>query len=238
MTKRPGFTLAELVIAVLIFGFMSTSLATIYSTANRHMFQNYRNNMIKSSVSMAMIDIRRNLQQATRVDIPAAGAGGNVLALAVNVDQLTGCYPVNNATALTPAWHYYCTRADAIDPTIIDLYHHTGAINGDATWCGSSPDKFWAGAGAYPVPICGAAIAGQTVTLIMQYSAAPLSPPYSPVMFSRIASAPDNVYERDSVLVTLRSFWEAHKRGFGTKQRQRDVDFTLASQVKITGSGQ
>src|ERR1035437_10370770 len=95
MKTRPGFTLAELVIAVLIFGFMSTSLATIYSTANRHMFQNYRNNMIKSNVSLALSDIRHNLQQATRVDIPAVGAGGNVLAFTSNVDQLTGCYPVN-----------------------------------------------------------------------------------------------------------------------------------------------
>lgn len=234
MKKRAGFTLAELVIAVLIFGFMSTSLATIYSTANRHMFQNYRNNMIKSNVSLAMRDIRRNLQMATRLDIPAVGAGGNVLAFATNVDQLSGCYPVNQAE--TPAWHYFCTRADAMDATITDLYHHTGTIGVNATWCGSSPTAFW-NAGSYPVPICGTQQAGQTVTLIMQYSV-PAAAPNSASMFSRIASAPDNVYERDSVLVTLRSRWIAALRGFGTSQRQRDVDFTLSSQVKITAPNQ
>ena len=238
MKKRSGFTLAELVIAVLIFGFMSASLATIYSTANRHMFQNYRSNMLKSNVSMAMIDIRHNLQQATRVDIPAVGAGGNFLAFAVNVDQLTGCYPVNKAATVTPAWHYFCTAPDAVDPTIINLYHHTATISGNASWCGSSPSNFWAGADGYLVPVCGAAIPGQTVTLLMQHSAAPLSPPYSASMFSRRASAPDNVYERDAVLVTLRSFWVASLRGFGTQQRQRDVDFTLTSLVSITGPKQ
>lgn len=230
MKTRPGFTLAELIIAVLIFGFMSTSLATIYSTANRHMFQNYRNNTIKSNVSLAMHDVRNSLQQATRIDLPAVGTGGNVLAVASNVDQLTGCYPVNPTVA--PVWHYFCTRADAVDPTITDLYHHSGVIAVNATSCGDFPSSFW-NAGSYPVPVCGTQQAGQTVTLIMQF-AVPAAAPYSPVMFSRRASAPDNVYERDSVLVTLRSLWLASVRGFGTSQRQRDVDFTLASQVKIT----
>jgi prepilin-type N-terminal cleavage/methylation domain-containing protein len=237
MKTRPGFTLAELVIAVLIFGFMSTSLATIYSTANRHMFQNYRNNMIKSNVSLAMRDIRHNLQEATRVDTPAAGAGGNVLAFVVNVDQLTGCYPVNQAAVAgtPPTWHYFCTRADAIDPAITDLYHHTAAIPVNASWCGSSPTSFWGGAGAYPVPICGANIGGQTVTLIMQYSV-PAAAPSSNVMFSRIAAAPDNVYERNAVLVTLRSRWIPAVAKFGASQRQREVDFTLASLVTINSS--
>jgi hypothetical protein len=184
-----------------------------------------------------MSDIRHNLQQATRVDIPAVGAGGNVLALAVNVDQLTGCYPVNQKpTAVPPSWHYFCTRADAVDPTITDLYHHTGAIAGNGTWCGNLPTAFW-NAGNYPVPICGQNQVGQTVTLIMQFSV-PAAAPNSGVMFSRIPAAPDNVYERDSVLVTLRSRWIASQRGFGASQRQRDVDFTLASQVKITSPNQ
>ena len=240
MKKRPGFTLAELIIAVIIFGFMSTSIATIYSTANRHMFQNYRNNMIKSNVSLAMRDIRRNLQMATRVDIPAAGVSGppatagNVLAFVTNVDQLTGCYPVNQAVA--PAWHYFCTTNDAADATITDLYHHTGTIAGDASWCGSSPaNNLWTG--NYPVPICGQAMGGQTVTRIMQFSV-PANAPYSSSIFSRTAAAPDNVYETNSVLVTLRSRWVASQRGFGTNQRQRDVDFTLNTRVNILAAKQ
>ena len=229
MKKRAGFTLAELVIAVLIFGFMSMSLATIYSTANRHMFQNYRNNMIKSNVSLAMHDIRHNLQQATRVDLPLMGNGGNSLAFAVNVDSVTGCYPVNQLTvAAPPAWHYFCTRADPVDPSITDLYHHTATIAGNGSWCGSSPSNFWAG--AYPVPVCGASIAGQTVTLIMQYSQTALAPNSSD-MFSRKTA--DNVYERSSVLITLRSHWVPDFTKFGKSQRQREVDFTLTSLVNV-----
>ena len=137
MIKRPGFTLAELIIAVLIFGYMSASMATIYSTANRHMFQNYRNNMIKSNVSLAMRDIRRNLSQATRIDSPTYGAGGTNLKFAVNVDQLTGCYPVNQDAPVT--WHYFCTAPDPSMAGVTDLYHYTGTVLTDATCAAGFP---------------------------------------------------------------------------------------------------
>ena len=54
---KKGFTLIELLIAILLFGFMAMSLATIYSTANKHMFQQYRHNAVKSAASVAMKDI-------------------------------------------------------------------------------------------------------------------------------------------------------------------------------------
>ncbi|HBA61697.1 MAG TPA: hypothetical protein DCZ92_12975, partial [Elusimicrobia bacterium] len=47
MKKRSAFTLMELMVAILIFGFMSAAMASIYSTANRAMFQNYRGNFVK-----------------------------------------------------------------------------------------------------------------------------------------------------------------------------------------------
>ena len=121
MTQRNGFTLAELVIASLIFGFMITSLATIYSTANKHMFQQYRQNTIKSGASVAMKAIVSKLTAATRIDCPClpspapcpAGCSGvtagNILAFAVNVDQNSGCFPISTlATApFTPSWHRF-----------------------------------------------------------------------------------------------------------------------------------
>lgn len=228
MKKRPGFTLAELVISVLIFGFMSTSLATIYSTANRHMFQNYRNNTVKSNVSLAMRDIRRNLQQATRIDVPAYGNGGTELKFVSNVDQITGCYPVNPAAPVT--WHYFCVANDPSDAGVQDLYHYTGTVGTDATWCGSSPDRFWDPNTQYPVPGCGA----NGGIILMKYSVqAPFGGPNSLSMFSRVPAAPDNVYERDAVLVTLRSHWVAATRFNAARPNQRDVDFLLSSKVKL-----
>ena len=95
MKHRTGFTLVELMIAVFIFGYIAASLSTIYSTSHSYLFQNYRNNIIKTGVLLSMRAIQNNLPAATRVDAPAAGAAGSVLAFAVNVDKVTSCYPVN-----------------------------------------------------------------------------------------------------------------------------------------------
>lgn len=231
MQKRPGFTLAELIIAVLIFGFMSTSMATIYSTANRHMFQNYRNNMIKSSVSLAMHDLRRNLQMATRLDIPAYAngtGGGNELKFVSNVDQVTGCYPVNPAVPVT--WHYFCVANDPNDASVQDLFHYTGTVSAGSSWCGGNPPyKIWDPLTQYAVAGCGS----DGGTIIMKYSTMAATP-NSSVMFSRRNT--DNVYEKDVILLTLRSRWIAAARLNSTKAVQRDVDFTLVSQVRITAS--
>jgi len=66
------------------------------------------------------------------------------------------------------------------------------------------------------------AFLGQTVTLMMRH----VNPPNG-FMFSRRAA--DGVDSSASVRVTLRSFWSAAGRGFGSSQR--DIDFTLDSMV-------
>ncbi|MCM2268325.1 MAG: type II secretion system GspH family protein [Elusimicrobiales bacterium] len=215
MKKRPGFTLAELILAVMIFGFMATSLATIYSTSNRHMFQNYRANVIKTNVGIAMRAVQNTLSTSTRLDVPAYGASGNILAFASNVDQVTGCYPVGPGEA---RWHYFCIAPDANIPAINSLYYHTGTIAG-GTGCAVAAPSLWGG--GYPA-FCGF-FGGGTVTLLMQATRP------TPTFFSR--AAVDGVNERDIVRVRLRSLWSASGRGFG--KSQRDVDFTLDSAVQV-----
>ena len=90
MKNRAGFTLAELILSVFIFSFIAASLATIVSTTNRHMFQNYRRNVLKTNVLLSMRRVQNNLSVATRIDLPLAGARNTSLAFAVNVDQTTG----------------------------------------------------------------------------------------------------------------------------------------------------
>jgi len=72
MRSRRAFTLVELIIAVFIFSYIAASLATIYSTTNRHMFQNYRRNVIKTDVLVSMRSIQAGLTAATRLDLPDA----------------------------------------------------------------------------------------------------------------------------------------------------------------------
>ncbi len=217
MTKRAGFTLAELILSVFIFGFISASLATIVSTTNRQMFQNYRRNIIKTNILLSMRAIQNNLSVATRVDLPAIGAQGNVLAFAVNVDQMDGCYPVSAGD--TASWHYFCLAGTS-------LYYYSGTINtGGASPCGNPYPSLWNANTGYAVPGCG----GNGGTLMMEN----VSPPPSVgTLFSRRPA--DGVNEADTVRVALRTFWSAAGRGFGSSQR--DVDSTLDSVIKFNRS--
>src|SRR3989339_356803 len=108
LTIRKGFTLVELVIATLIFGFMVMSLATLHSTASKHMLQSYRQNTVKSNASVAMRTITARLAEANRIDAPAPGNSGNTLRFAVNVDQRSGCYPINPLVPTSASWHEFC----------------------------------------------------------------------------------------------------------------------------------
>lgn len=226
MKRRNAFTLVELIIAMLIFSYMGASLATIYGTANRHMFQNYRRNVIKSDAILAMRAIQKGMQSATRIDLPARNNQSNVLAFAVNVDQNTGCYPVN--PAFRASWHYYCVGPDPQIPGSLNLYHHTAQLPA-GTACGTMAPTIWNP--AYPVPNCGANIGGQTVTQLMRHVATGnhprVPPPPNGMIFSRRgAEGADGV---GAVRVTLRSYWTAANRGFATAQR--DVDFMLDSLI-------
>lgn len=217
MKNRNGFTLAEMLIAVLIFGFIAMSLATISSTANRNMFQNYRKNVLKTNVLVSMRDIQNTLSMATRIDSPPPGAQSDFLAFAVNVDQLSGCYPVSAANPAT--WHYFCMVNDPLISGSRVLYHHWGTLPA-GTPCGTTGATFWGA--AYPVPVCGANLGGQTVTLLLRNAS-------MGIPFSRSAS--DGIYENGTVRVTLRALWSAAGRSFGTTQR--DVDFRLDTVINV-----
>ncbi|MEK7720803.1 MAG: prepilin-type N-terminal cleavage/methylation domain-containing protein, partial [Elusimicrobiota bacterium] len=161
MKNRAGFTLAELILSVFIFSFIAASLATIVSTTNRHMFQNYRRNVLKTNVLLSMRRVQNNLSVATRIDLPLAGARNTSLAFAVNVDQTTGCYPISAADPAS--WHYFCLAKDK-------LYYHTGPItgSGSATACGKPTPSIWCAnnpisGSCYAVPSCG----GTGGTLLM-----------------------------------------------------------------------
>ncbi|MBI4351911.1 MAG: hypothetical protein HY550_10755 [Elusimicrobia bacterium] len=221
MENREGFTLAELVLAVFIFSFIAASLATIVSTTNRQMFQNYRKNIIKTNVLISMKAVQRNLAAATRVDAPAPGASGTVLAFAENVDQgfsplYQGCYPVIAGPPAT--WHYFCLNA-------AKLYYYTGNIAYNAgTACGTAAPAIWNQGAGYAVPACGT---GGTLLLENVWATLP-----GGALFSRVPA--DGINEADTVRVLLRSRWLAAAAGMGATQR--DVDVTLDSVVRFNRS--
>jgi len=218
MKEREGFTLAELVLSVFIFSFIAASLATIVSTTNRHMFQNYRKNIIKTNILISMRSIQNNLSVLSRVDSPAMGTRGTVLAFAKNVDQSSNCYPI--IAGVQASWHYYCLAGTS-------LYYHTGNIGtGGAIPCGNPSPSTWNPGTGYAIPGCASG------TLLMEHASALAPALPGGALFSRASF--DGISSVDTVRVLLHSNWSATGRGFGASQR--DVDSSLDSVVRFNRS--
>lgn len=220
MKNRDGFTLAELVLSVFIFSFIAASLGTIVSTTNRHMFQNYRTNIIKTNVLISMKSIQNNLSVATRVDLPLPSTSGQVLAFARNVDQNTGCYPI--VAGAQASWHYFCLESGK-------LYYHWDTINtGGAIPCGSPSASIWNS--AYAPGACASSTANGV--LLMENVLPMLNG--NTALFSRRPA--DGVNEVDTVRVWLRSQWTAVGAGFDLRGNQRPVDTALDTVIRFNRS--
>ena len=218
MKKYPGFTLIELVVAILISGFIAVALATIYSTANRHIFQNYRGNTIKSDVSLGMRAIRNVMAQATRIDQPLSNTSGTRLLVASNVDQLTGCYPIGPGPA---TWHLFCTVTSGSN---IQLYYHTGVYPNTCACPGPVPPPCVQGNPAVST-ICGS-FGGTLLTQFLNTTS----------VFSRSSTLGDiPANDSLSVRVRLHSVWLAANRGYGSVQR--DVDYALDTTFSVSRPG-
>lgn len=218
-----GFTLIELLVVVVIFGMMVMSLAAIYGAANGHMFQGYRQNTIKSGASVAIKAITARLTEATQVDSPAPGLESNTLLFATNVDNITGCFPMNpNEPVL---WHEFC-HVSAVTtecPYGNCLYYHTGVV-ATAGACPSGPT--W-DPSVYPA--CGSTGMGTKVLL-----ASFVQPPPGGTLFSRTQG-------RTLVDVNLRVYWDpsvAPPSGNRNLRGARSIDTTLRSTVHLLSAGQ
>jgi Tfp pilus assembly protein PilV len=245
LKTREGFNLVELVIATLLFGFMMMSLATIYSTANKHMFQNYRQNTVKSNASMAIKTITARLFEANKIDVPAIGASGNILRFADNVDQTSNCYPINNAVTTVPpvSWHEFCLYSAAPNyttpgvacPSGSCLYYHTGSIPVNNVTNPGCPDgPAWSGVYPNSPPgLCGVALAGTTVTLLASF----VYVPAGGAIFSRTGPAGNTV-----VNISMRIKWDPadpanHASGHDFSTTGKAIDTTLTTSVRVGRSG-
>jgi prepilin-type N-terminal cleavage/methylation domain-containing protein len=219
-TGRGGFTLTEMMIGIMISGMVLASLAAIHATSTTHMFQNYRQNTIKNGASFAMKTVMSRLAASTRIDSPAFGASGNILAIAENVDQLTGCHPIRAGSARQ--WHYFCryTATNANCPSGSCLMYHTGAITAGGGTCPNGP----AWAPSYPA-FCGPGGGGVVTRLTDNINVS------SFFLFSRRAA--DGVNERDAVRVRVRVSWTP---SVALSRSARPVDSTLDSTGSIQRS--
>ncbi|MCG2726188.1 MAG: prepilin-type N-terminal cleavage/methylation domain-containing protein [Elusimicrobia bacterium] len=222
--NRLGFTLVELLISVFIFSMMMTALVAIYGTINKHMFQSYRQNIVKNNLAIAVKTIQVKLMAATRVDIPAYTAFGNTLAFVTNVDKQTGCSPVNPDPAIANAWHYFCLSGT-------NLYYHTGNVTSDTGGCpcDTSNTNTWIGTiridgRGYPIGFCGIG-GGGTVTQLLGNAQIPAMG----ALFSRRII--EGIREVDQVRVSLRATSNIAVDDY--KKGARPIDVTLDAVVHI-----
>jgi prepilin-type N-terminal cleavage/methylation domain-containing protein len=225
MTKnKSGFTLTELLIAIIIFSFMMISLATIYATSNRHMFQSYRENVVKSNLNIAMKTIQNAISKATRIDEPSSGASSNSLKVATNVDN-NGCYPLVPGEDIE--WHYFY-----LDVTKKILYHRYDSISTSA--------------GATPCPTSGDIWNTNTYSTdnpetLLEYAVTDKDVMGEDFLFSRkqTSTQPKEKTEPDQVRVVLRMDWQPPKYDdIDLTKAARPIQVTFDTTVKPNITGQ
>lgn len=207
MKKRNAFTLLELSVATAISSFVMISMASIYTAANKHVFQSYRSDAVKGGVSLSMRAMRQVMAQATRIDQPANGSTGTRLAVASNVDALTGCHPIATTSfdtdAPAPKWHLFCI--DSSNPNNLRLYYHSGNIS---TSCGCPGPCF------FNNPANTTACGSAGGVLLGQYLTAGSG-------FSRVAGS---VPGPTAVRASIHSIWNS---GGSVSPTQHAVDYSL-----------
>lgn len=216
--RRPGFTLTEMMIGVMISGMVLASLAAIHATSTQHMFQNYRQNKVKNDATVAMKTVMSRLATATRIDRPLPTRSDNILAIAENVDHLpTRCYPIRAGEPVR--WHYFCryTSANSFCRSGNCLMYHTGTVAGGP----GCPNTSTASPMPYP-GFCGPG-GGGTVTRLMDHLDVS-----DGALFSRRTA--DGIFERSSVRVRLHINWVPPTvAGRDLSRTARPIDSVLES---------
>lgn len=226
--NKSGFTLVELVIAIMIFSFMMISLVTIYATSNRHMFQSYRENVVKSNLNVAMKTIQNALSKATRIDEPSSGSSSNNLKFATNVDSITDCRPL--VTGVSVEWHYFC-----LNVTNKRLYYYKNTISGTVS-CPSlttlwSPSYTGECTSTDP----------NNPNLLLEYAVTDDSVMGEAYLFSRkqTSTEPKEKTEPDQVRIVLRVDWQPPKYDdIDLTKAARPVQVTFDTTVKPNITGQ
>lgn len=167
-----GFTLIELIIALAISVFVLIGIISVVTTMIRYQYDSTLKGSVAGGSLYSLQRMQKELEEASRLTLPANGAAGDVIAGVVNWSDVLGaridvnrtpsmgCTAGNNVTGF-----YYCVNGNV-------LYRHYTC----GTTCPSGS--------CVPSPTCGS---GSNVDVVVpakpgifrmdNYSAAPCSPP-------------------------------------------------------------
>lgn len=151
MNNKKGFTLTEILLAVMIVGIIGVALAALTTAASRESGVGRSKVLLRNNLSIALRELRRDVQQSTRVLYVRGGLGYSLgtdavplLMLGKNVDQ-----DDNPIEGLTASYVTYCfarggkgtTSSNA--PVLPSGAYDGGVIyrteSGSASWSGNVP---------------------------------------------------------------------------------------------------
>jgi prepilin-type N-terminal cleavage/methylation domain-containing protein len=125
LLDEEGFTLVEIMIATFIFSLVMAALSVIYSTAYRQGTRMLHDMKLKGMAIVSLRSIESELQEATRLDAPAAGAAGNILEGFKNYGATHN--PASPYQRLTDSeeveWFHFCVSDVIDDKCAVDLQH-------------------------------------------------------------------------------------------------------------------
>lgn len=132
MRSRAGFTLAELMMVVMIAGMVLTSLVTLYASTFRHQAQNYYKTVLGNQASIAMMTMQSRISQGNALIHPAAGGSDDYVLVATDWDAWSGA-----SIAGASNYYLFCVTGTS-------LYYHRGnyagtdPIGGAGNSCGGA----------------------------------------------------------------------------------------------------
>jgi hypothetical protein len=140
--------LVELMIAVIIFMMVMSTLVLIWANSHRMLAATVRSVIHRNEISMAIKQISNDIAGAGTIDLPVDDSSQfYALAGASNVDQ-SGCFPQDPNSGIN--WFYYCFTTAKTNPgnnlPEQNLYYYSGAHQGGAApGCPPSTAAMWTG---------------------------------------------------------------------------------------------
>lgn len=182
-----GFTLAEVMVTMVIVGMVSGTLALIWGNAFRGRSWAFKKGYHATAMAVALRTIQNDLHRSSRLDMDPAsipGYEGKWMRGAVGIDQ-DGCFPSGSVYIHeeTPYWYWYCVTNGTVNTqynqTEYDVYRYVQVLADTSTYpyC---PRRIPASGTVYPIfaesdpistvgtlyfpsmPLCGAAVSSVT----------------------------------------------------------------------------
>lgn len=125
---RRGYTLVEILVALVIFSFMALTLSGVFATANRFFHHQYREDILKTRFVTAMKYIQNKLMVSNEIISPTYGSASNNITFLTNAtlnpsnsNQVCRPYPQAPTT-----WHHFCITPCSSENC---LYYHSQTIS-------------------------------------------------------------------------------------------------------------